>query len=219
MPLSSQLVTIDHNNRDPKRGSACHLRGPNPAVSYRPPTTPPAPTSIGEDPMLEQMDVTESSWPGPGLREPLFPPAPTPAPMPSSMPDEDSRPSSKPKAKKKKKAAKKAAKKKSRPKAKARKKPAKKKKAGKKKRRRYRRSHSPRGERLDEIPPRATLRRKKTCVVRGTWFPSRCCWDALPQRFRSVTRRKKLPRCCSGRRPIGIAAISPASWAITRTTR
>src|SRR5882762_7616321 len=92
MPLSSQLVTVGHNNGDPKRGSECHLRGPNPAVSYRPPTTPP--TSIGEDQMLEQMDVTESSWPGPGFMEPMFPTAPTPAPMPSSMPDEDSRPSS-----------------------------------------------------------------------------------------------------------------------------
>src|SRR6266850_1245986 len=129
MPLSSQLVTVGHNNGDPKRGSACHLRGPNPAVSYRPPTTPP--TSIGEDPMLEQMDVTESSWPGPGFMEPMFPSAPAPAPTPSSMPEEESRrrSSSKSKAKKKKKAAKKA-----RPK--ARKKPAKKKKATKKKRRR-----------------------------------------------------------------------------------
>src|SRR6266498_2655755 len=128
MPLSSQLVRADRNGGDPKRGSTCHLRGPNPAVSYRPPTTPPHLHSIGEDPMLEQLDVTESSWPGPGFMEPMFPSAPTPAPMPSSMPDEDSRPSSKPKAKKKKKAAKK----KARPKAKARKKPAKKKKAGKK---------------------------------------------------------------------------------------
>src|SRR5437660_565894 len=56
--------------------------------------------------MLEQMDVTESSWPGPGFMEPMFPPTPTPAPMPS-MPMEESRPSSKPKAKKKKKAGKK----------------------------------------------------------------------------------------------------------------
>src|SRR5712664_1969789 len=132
MPLSSQLVTIDRNWSDPKRGSSCHLRGQNPAVSYRPPTTPPAPTSIGEDPMLEQMDVTESSWPGPGFMEPMFPSAPAPAPMPSSMPDEDSRPSSKPKAKKK--AKKKKAAKKSRPKAK--KKPAKKKKKAAKKKRR-----------------------------------------------------------------------------------
>src|SRR4030088_2521794 len=53
--------------------------------------------------MLEQMDVTESSWPGPGFMEPMFPSAPSPAPMPSSMPTEESRPSSKPKAKKKKK--------------------------------------------------------------------------------------------------------------------
>src|SRR2546425_8612201 len=129
MPLSSQLVTIDRNWSDPKRGSSCHLRGQNPAVSYRPPTTPPAPTSIGEDPMLEQMDFTESSWPGPGFMEPMFPSAPTPAPTPS-MPMEESRSSSKSKARKKKKAAKKA-----RPKAKKRK-PAKKKKATKKKRRR-----------------------------------------------------------------------------------
>src|SRR5437762_640944 len=128
MPLSSQLVTRDRNGGDRKRGTPCHLRGPNPAVSYRPPTTPPH-LSAGEDPMLEQMDVTESSWPGPGFMEPMFPSAPTPAPMPS-MPMEESRPSSKPKAKKKKKAAKK----KARPK--ARKKPAKKKKAAKKKRRR-----------------------------------------------------------------------------------
>src|SRR5712664_11107 len=135
MPLSSQLVTIDRNWSDPKRGSSCHLRGQNPAVSYRPPTTPPAPTSIGEDPMLEQMDFTESSWPGPGFMEPMFPSAPAPAPTPSSMPMDESRPSSKPKAKKKKAAKKKAAKKKSRPKAK-KEKPAKKKKAGKKKRRR-----------------------------------------------------------------------------------
>src|SRR6266508_6737721 len=116
MPLSSQLVRADRNGGDPKRGCPCHLRGLNPAVSYRPPTTPPHLTSIGEDPMLEQMDVTESSWPGPGFMEPMFPSAPTPAPMPSSMPMEE-RKSSKPKAKKKKKAAKKAAKK-SRPKAK-----------------------------------------------------------------------------------------------------
>src|SRR5258705_11543325 len=136
MPLSSQLVTIGHNNGDPKRGSTCHLRGPNPAVSYRPPTTPPHLHSIGEDPMLEQMDVTESSWPGPGFMEPMFPSAPSPAPTPSSFPMEESRPSSKPKAKQKaKKKAKKKAAKKSRPKAK--KKPAKKKKkAAKKKRRR-----------------------------------------------------------------------------------
>src|SRR6266545_2925186 len=122
MPLSSQLVRADRNGGDPKRGCPCHLRGLNHAVSYRPPTTPPHLTSIGEDPMLEQMDVTESSWPGPGFMEPMFPSAPTPAPMPSSMPMEESRPSSKPKAKKKKKAAKK----KARPK--ARKKTAKKKK-------------------------------------------------------------------------------------------
>src|SRR6267142_2066559 len=134
MPLSSQLVTIDHNGGDPKRGSTCHLRGPNPAVSYRPPTTPPHLHSIGEDPMLEQMDVTESSWPGPGFMEPMFPSAPSPAPTPS-FPMEESRPSSKPKAKKKAKKKKKNAAKKSRPKAK--KKPAKKKKkAAKKKRRR-----------------------------------------------------------------------------------
>src|SRR6266853_3084317 len=121
MPLSSQLVTIDRTWSDPKRGSSCHLRGQNPAVSYRPPTTPPHLHSIGEDPMLEQMDVTESSWPGPGFMEPMFPSAPAPAPMPSSMPDEDSRPSSKPKAKKAKKTKKtkkKKAAKKSRPKAK-----------------------------------------------------------------------------------------------------
>src|SRR5260370_23973530 len=127
MPLSSQLVTIDRSWSDLKRGSPCHLRGQNPAVSYRPPTTPPAPTSIGEDPMLEQMNFTESSWPGPGFMEPMFPSAPAPTP---SMPMEESRSSSKPKARKKKKAAKKA-----RPKAKKRK-PAKKKKATKKKRRR-----------------------------------------------------------------------------------
>src|SRR6266550_3053012 len=134
MPLSSQLVTADGDRWDPKRGSTCHLRGPNPAVSYRPPTTPPHLHSIGEDPMLEQMDVTESSWPGPGFMEPMFPSAPSPAPTPSSFPMEESRPSSKPKAKKKAKKKKKAAKK-SRPKAK--KKPAKKKKkAAKKKRRR-----------------------------------------------------------------------------------
>src|SRR5258705_339049 len=134
MPLSSQLVTIGHNNGDPKRGSACHLRGPNPAVSYRPPTTPSHLTSIGEDPMLEQTDVTESSWPGPGFMEPMFPSAPTPAPMPSSQPmEESSRParkSSKPKAKKKKKAAKKARPKAKKPKAK-KKKAAKKKKSSK----------------------------------------------------------------------------------------
>src|SRR6266508_332521 len=133
MPLSSQLVSADRNGGDPKRGCPCHLRGLNPAVSYRPPTTPPHLTSIGEDPMLEQMDVTESSWPGPGFMEPMFPSAPSPAPTPS-FPTEESRPSSKPKAKKKAKKKKKAAKK-SRPKAK--KKPAKKKKkAAKKKRRR-----------------------------------------------------------------------------------
>src|SRR6266508_3661108 len=134
MPLSSQLVRADRNGGDPKRGCPCHLRGPNPAVSYRPPTTPPHLHSIGEDPMLEQMDVTESSWPGPGFMEPMFPSAPSPAPTPSSFPTEESRPSSKPKAKKKAKKKKKGAKK-SRPKAK--KKPAKKKKkAAKKKRRR-----------------------------------------------------------------------------------
>src|SRR5256885_6284424 len=132
MPLSSQLVTTDRNDRDQKRGSSCHLRGRNPAVSYRPATTPPHLTSLGEDPMLEQMDVPESSWPGPGFMEPMFPSAPSPAPMPSMPMEESSRPSSKPKAKKKKKAAKK----KARPKAKARKKPAKKKKAAKKKSRR-----------------------------------------------------------------------------------
>src|SRR6266550_3721633 len=130
MPLSSQLVTADGDRWDPKRGSTCHLRGPNPAVSYRPPTTPPHLHSIGEDPMLEQMDVTESSWPGPGFMEPMFPSAPTP----SSFPMEESRPSSKPKAKKKAKKKKKAAKK-SRPKAK-KKSAKKKKKAAKKKRRR-----------------------------------------------------------------------------------
>src|SRR5882762_1443392 len=133
MPLSSQLVTIDHNGGDPKRGSTCHLRGPNPAVSYRPPTTPPHLHSIGEDPMLEQRDVTGSSWPGPGFMEPMLPSAPSPAPT-TSVPMEESRPPSKPKVKKKAKKKKKAAKK-SRPKAK--KKPAKKKKkAAKKKRRR-----------------------------------------------------------------------------------
>src|SRR6266511_300288 len=131
MPLSSQLVTTDRNWGDPKRGSPCHLRGQNPGVSYRPPTTPLHLPSIGEDPMLEQTEFTESSWPGPGFMEPMFPSAPAPAPTPSSMPMEESRPSSKPKAKKKKKAVKK----KARPK--ARKKTAKKKKkAAKKKRRR-----------------------------------------------------------------------------------
>src|SRR5207247_771890 len=134
MPLASQLVTADGDRGDPERGSTCHLRGPNPAVSYRPPTTPPHLHSIGEDPMLEQMDVTESSWPGPGFMEPMFPSAPTPAPTPSSFPMEESRPSSKPKAKKKAKKKKKAAKK-SRPKAK-KKSAKKKKKAAKKKRRR-----------------------------------------------------------------------------------
>src|ERR1051326_1393633 len=131
MPLSSQLVTPDRKIPDLRRGSAHHLRGANPAVSLGPPRRP-APTQHRRDPMLEQMDVTESSWPGPGFMEPMFPSAPTPAPTPSSMPMDDSAPSSKPKAKakpKKKKAAKKA-----RPKAK--KKPAKKKKAAKKKRRR-----------------------------------------------------------------------------------
>src|SRR2546430_9387818 len=132
MPLSSQLVTTDRNDRDPKRGSSCHLRGRNPAVSYRPPTTPPHLTSLGEDPMLEQPDVPESSWPGPGFMEPMCPSAPTPAPTPSMPMEESSRPSSKPKAKKKAKKKKKAAKKKARPKAK--KKAAKKKKASKKKR-------------------------------------------------------------------------------------
>src|SRR3989442_1543447 len=39
--------------------------------------------------MLEQMDFTESSWPGPGFMEPMFPSAPTPAPTPS-MPMEES---------------------------------------------------------------------------------------------------------------------------------
>src|SRR6266550_3937406 len=127
MPLSSQLVTADRIYRGPKGSSACHLRGQNPAVSYRPPTPPPHLIQHRRDPMLEQ---TESSWPGPGFMEPMFPSAPAPAPTPSSMPMEESRPSSKPKAKKKKKAAKKA-------KPKARKKTAKKKKkAGKKKRRR-----------------------------------------------------------------------------------
>ena len=57
--------------------------------------------------MLEQMDSPESSWPGPGFMEPMFPSAPTPAPTPSSMPMEESRSSSRPKPKKKKKAAKK----------------------------------------------------------------------------------------------------------------
>src|SRR6266550_1392781 len=129
MPLSSQLVPADRIYRGPKGSSACHLRGQNPAVSYRPPTPPPHLIQHRRDPMLEQMDVTESSWPGPGFMEPMFPSAPAPAPTPS-MPMEESRPSSKPKAKKKKKAAKKA-------KPKARKKTAKKKKkAGKKKRRR-----------------------------------------------------------------------------------
>src|SRR5881628_2641025 len=121
MPLSSQLVTADRIYRGPKGSSACHLRGQNPAVSYRPPTPPPHLIQHRRDPMLEQLDVTESSWPGPGFMEPMFPSAPAPAPTPSSMPMEESRPSSKPKAKKKKKAAKKAKKKK---------------KAGKKKRRR-----------------------------------------------------------------------------------
>src|SRR6266511_1848888 len=126
MPLSSQLVTGGSHETGPKGGSPYHLRGQNPAVSYRPPTPPPHLISIGEIRCL-------SSWPGPGFMEPMFPSAPTPPPSPS-MPMEEShaRPSSKPKAKKKKKAAKKA-----RPK--ARKKPAKKakkKKAGKKKRRR-----------------------------------------------------------------------------------
>src|SRR6266571_3207800 len=129
MPLSSQLVTAGAHETGPKGGSPYHLRGQNPAVSYRPPTPPPAPYQHRRDPMLEQMDVTDSSWPGPGFMEPMFPSAPTPAPMPS-MPMEESSRSSKPKAKKKKKAAKKA-----RPKAK-KKKPAKKKKAAKKKRRR-----------------------------------------------------------------------------------
>src|SRR5436189_227141 len=133
MPLSSQLVTVERGLGHRKRVTLCHLRGKNPAVSYRPPTTPSHLTSIGEDPMLELTDVTESSWPGPGFMEPMFPSAPTPAPMPSSEPmEESSRParkSSKPKAKKKKKAAKKA-----RPKAK--KKAAKKKKKSSKKKRR-----------------------------------------------------------------------------------
>src|SRR5258707_5835235 len=97
MPLSSQLVTADRDRWHPKRGSTCHLRGPNHAVSYRPPTTPPHLHSIGEDPMLEQMDVTESSWPGPGFMEPMFPSAPSPAPTPS-FPTEESRSSSKPEA-------------------------------------------------------------------------------------------------------------------------
>src|SRR6266550_8565000 len=108
MPLSSQLVTADRIYRGPKGSSACHLRGQNPAVSYRPPTPPPHLIQHRRDPMLEQMDVTDSSWPGPGFMEPMFPSAPAPAPTPSSMPMEESRPSSKPKAKKKKKAAKKA---------------------------------------------------------------------------------------------------------------
>src|SRR6266567_8969543 len=130
MPLSSQLVTAGSHETGPKGGSPYHLRGQNPAVSYRPPTPPPAPYQHRRDPMLEQMDVTDSSWPGPGFMEPMFPSAPTPPPSPS-MPMEESR-SSKPKAKKKKKAAKKA-----RPKARKKSaKKAKKKKAGKKKRRR-----------------------------------------------------------------------------------
>src|SRR6266576_4153412 len=130
MPLSSQLVTAHRIYRGPKGSSACHLRGQNPAVSYRPPTPPPHLIQHRRDPMLEQMDVTESSGPGPGVMEPMFPSAPTPPPSPS-MPMEESR-SSKPKAKKKKKAAKKA-----RPKARKKSaKKAKKKKAGKKKRRR-----------------------------------------------------------------------------------
>src|SRR5512145_1056956 len=128
MVLSSQLVTADLISTHPKGGCARHLRGLNPAVSYRPPT-PPAPYQLGEDPMLEPMDISESSWPGPGFMEPMFPSSPAPAPTPSSSPMEESRSSSKPKAKKKKKAAKK-----SRPKAK-KKKTAKKKKATKKRRR------------------------------------------------------------------------------------
>src|SRR6185437_11573359 len=32
--------------------------------------------------------------------------------------------------------------------------------------------------------PAGHVKEKKTCVVRGTWFPSRCCLDAPPQRFR-----------------------------------
>src|SRR6266576_343561 len=127
MPLSSQLVTAHRIYRGPKGSSACHLRGQNPAVSYRLPTPPPHLIQHRRDPMLEQ---TESSWPGPGLMEPMLPSAPASAPTPSSKPMEESRPSSKPKAKKKKTAAKKA-------KPKARKKTAKKKKkAGKKSRRR-----------------------------------------------------------------------------------
>src|ERR1051325_7138940 len=119
--------------------------------------------------MLEQMDVTESSWPGPVFMEPMFPSAPTPAPTPSSMPMDDSAPSSKPKAKakpKKKKAAKKA-----RPKPK--KKPEKKKRAAKKNPRRYHDLHHPPRERLHEALPRRRYRRQSPCAVRPTPFCSR----------------------------------------------
>src|SRR6266567_3975397 len=109
MPLSSQLVTAGAHETGPKAVSRFTWRGQNPRESYGQPTPPPAPYQHRRDPMLEQMDVTDSSWPGPGFMEPMFPSAPTPPPSPS-MPMEESRarPSSKPKAKKKKKAAKKA---------------------------------------------------------------------------------------------------------------
>src|ERR1051325_9452163 len=132
--------------------------------------------------MLEPTDFSESSWTGPGMMEPLYPPAPPPPPTPAPMMDEPmASPRRKPAAKRKAarpKAKKRAAKK--RPRAKA-------KRAGKAKRRKTARrppreppSTTPRGSvfRMVESSsarrsratlwiPGSTEERDAWCVVRG----------------------------------------------------
>src|SRR2546425_4849922 len=61
-----------------------HLRGSIPGVSYKP---RPRTTSRG-DPMLEPNDFSESSWTGPGMMEPMYPPSPPPMPSPAPLMDE-----------------------------------------------------------------------------------------------------------------------------------
>src|SRR6266540_3831991 len=112
-----------------------HLRGRIPGVSYRP---RPRTTSTG-DPMLEPTDFSESSWTGPGMMEPMYPPAPSTPPAPAPMKQEPmGAPRPRP-AKKKRKAARPKAKRKAakkRPKARAKRRgKAKRKKAARKRRR------------------------------------------------------------------------------------
>src|SRR6266540_1873371 len=77
-----------------------HLRGRIPGVSYRP---RPRTTSTG-DPMLEPTDFSESSWTGPGMMEPMYPPS-APLPTPTPMREQPAAPTARP-AKKKRKATK-----------------------------------------------------------------------------------------------------------------